>query len=104
MYIDFSKKLNDLINVYFRAEKNEDMEIKIAGDAQERALMMPLLYLDECEQTREQIAGDITSVVDQFHANEKDETILNPAMRMKPLDVVKVLMGIMSTRESVKRF
>ena len=30
--------------------------------------------------------------------------ILNPSNRMKPLDVVKVLMGIMSTRESVTRF
>ena len=30
--------------------------------------------------------------------------MLDPANRMKPLDVVKVLMGILSSRESVKRF
>ena len=65
---------------------------------------MPLLYIDDCEATRAQVSNDMTSVVDQFHRNEKPETILNPAMRMKPLDVVKVLMGIMSSRESVKRF
>lgn len=29
---------------------------------------------------------------------------MDPANRMKPLDAVKVLMGIQSTRESVKRF
>ena len=65
---------------------------------------MPLLYIDDNEETRDKVANDMTSVVDQFHKNEKEETILNPASRMKPLDVVKVLMGIMSSRESVKRF
>ena len=64
MYTDFSLRLNDLINVYFRAEKDEDMEIKIAGDAQERALMMPLLYIDESEETRNEVAEQMTSVVD----------------------------------------
>jgi len=104
MYTDFSLRLNDLINIYFRAEKNEDMEIKIAGDAQERALMMPLLYVDESEETRNEVADQMTSVVDSYHRAEKASTILNPAMRMKPLDVVKALMGIYSNRESVKRF
>ena len=33
MYLDFSQKLNCLINTYFGAERNEDIEIKIAGDA-----------------------------------------------------------------------
>ena len=43
-------------------------------------------------------------VLESFHNSEKQQKILNPANRMKPLDVVKVLMGIHSNRESVKRF
>lgn len=31
MYIGFSKKLNDLINLYFQGRKDEDIELKIAG-------------------------------------------------------------------------
>ena len=30
--------------------------------------------------------------------------MLDPANRLKPLDVTKVLMGIMSSRDNVKRF
>jgi len=104
MYTSFSKSLNELINLYFRAERDEDMEIKIAGDAVERSQMMPLLYIDDCEETKSQVRDDMLRVLHQFHDDEKANTILNPANRMKPLDVVKVLMGIRSSRESVKRF
>ena len=34
----------------------------------------------------------------------KRNKIANPANRMKPIDVVKVLMGIRSTREAVQRY
>jgi hypothetical protein len=43
-------------------------------------------------------------VLKSFHRGAKPSSILNPTNRMKPLDVVKVLMGIFSTRESVSRF
>lgn len=32
MYLGFSQRLNDLINLYFQAGRNEDVELKIAGD------------------------------------------------------------------------
>lgn len=66
--------------------------------------MMPLLYIDDTEDTRSRIESDMTNVLSSFHASEKDSHILNPANRMKPLDVVKILMGIFSSRESVTRF
>jgi hypothetical protein len=44
------------------------------------------------------------NVLESFHNSEKAGHILNPANRMKPLDVVKILMGIFSSRESVTRF
>lgn len=46
MYVNFSKELNDLINLYFSIENEEDMEIQVAGGEQERNDMMPLLYID----------------------------------------------------------
>ena len=45
-YKGFSVQLNQLINKYFAIEKEEDMEIEIAGNEQERNEMMPLLYVD----------------------------------------------------------
>ena len=103
MYVENSHKLNELINQYFRASRGEDIEIKIAGNEQERACMMPLLYVDD-EQTKKNIQTDVWDVLQSFHHGEKPNTILNPANRMKPLDVLKVLMGIMSGREAVSRF
>jgi hypothetical protein len=32
MYLDFSQKLNDLINLYFQAKQGDDIELKIAGN------------------------------------------------------------------------
>ena len=46
----------------------------------------------------------MSNVLDSFHSSEKDSHILNASNRMKPLDVVKILMGIFSSRESVTRF
>ena len=80
------------------------MEHKIAGNADERSLMMPLLYVDDSEDTKPKIESDMINVLESFHNSEKSSQILNPANRMKPLDVVKVLMGIFSSRESVTRF
>jgi hypothetical protein len=80
------------------------MEIKIAGDAEERAMMMPLLYVDDTPDTKSRIERDMSNVLDSFHSSEKADHVLNPANRMKPLDVVKILMGIFSSRESVTRF
>ena len=82
----------------------DDMELKIAGNADERSLMMPLLYVDDSEDTKPKIESDMINVLESFHNSEKSSQILNPANRMKPLDVVKVLMGIFSSRESVTRF
>jgi len=39
--------MNKLINIYFSQERGEDIEIKIAGSAHERGLLMPILYLDK---------------------------------------------------------
>ena len=30
----------------------DDMELKIAGDAEERGLLMPLLYIDDTDDTK----------------------------------------------------
>lgn len=103
MYIDNSHRLNELINTYFSASRGEDIEIKIAGNEAERACMMPLLYVED-EQTKKIITKDVWDVLQSFHRNEKASSCLNPANRMKPLDVLKVLMGIMSSREAVSRF
>lgn len=92
------------MNLYFSARKEDDIELKIAGNAEERALMMPLLYIEGDAQAKQQIAGNIETILSDFHHGEKATLMLKPANRMKPLDVVKVLMGIPSSRESVNRF
>ena len=80
------------------------MELKIAGNADERALMMPLLYIDDSPEVKPRVERDMINVLESYHNAEKANHILNPNNRMKPLDVVKVLMGIFSSRESVTRF
>jgi hypothetical protein len=57
--------------------------------------MMPLLYIED-EETKKSIQVDLKGVLQQFTTGNAQ------APRMKPLDVVKVLMGIMSERDSVK--
>jgi hypothetical protein len=80
----------------------EDIELKIAGNQYERSLMMPLLYIED-EETKTQIARDITQLLETY-TRGNPATKEAPAPRMKPLDVVKVLMGIRSERDSVKQF
>ena len=106
MYIDFSKRLNTLINLYFQGRKGEDIELKIAGSQEERALMMPLLYIED-EQTREDLSRDMKELLDDYTGPSnklKRNKLMNPSSRMKPIDVVKVLMGIRSTREAVQKY
>lgn len=106
MYIDFSKKLNNLINLYFQGRRGEDIELKIAGSHEERALMMPLLYIED-EQTEADLSNDIIELLDDYTGpinTLKRNKLMNPASRMKPIDVVKVLMGIRSTREAVQKY
>lgn len=42
---DSTNKINDLINLYFKITDETDMEIQLAGDEQERDLMMPFLRI-----------------------------------------------------------
>jgi|APSaa5957512535_1039671.scaffolds.fasta_scaffold222648_1 hypothetical protein len=68
--------------------------------------MMPLLYIED-EQTKKELTQDITDLLDDYVGplnKVKRNKVMNPANRMKPIDVVKVLMGIRSTREAVKRY
>ena len=67
---------------------------------------MPLLYLegDGNERARDSISNDMNALLKNFHDGEEESRILLPSNRMKPLDIVKVLMGINSQREAVKRY
>lgn len=106
MYIDFSKRLNTLINLYFQGRKGEDIELKIAGSQEERALMMPLLYIED-EETSERLSEEMKDLLDDYTGPTnklKRNKLMNPSHRMKPIDVVKVLMGIRSTREAVQKY
>ena len=70
------------------------MEIEIAGNEQERDDMMPLLYIDSSSRERAELESEIKQVLKDFHHGTSASAWLDPAARMKPLDVVKVLMGI----------
>lgn len=70
------------------------MEIEIAGNEQERDDMMPLLYIDSSSRERAELESEIKQVLKDFHHGTAASAWLDPAARMKPLDVVKVLMGI----------
>lgn len=56
--------------------------------------MMPLLYIDrdDCEHEKDAIY----EVLDAAHSGESEESLEKVSNRMKPIDVVKVLMGIHS--------
>ena len=103
IYLNYSRMLNELINTYFSIESEKDMEIQIAGSEQERNEMMPLQYLGTHREKNE-VESDIRTVLASFHDGMAASSWLDVSNRMKPLDVCKVLMGIRSTRESVKRF
>lgn len=97
----FSVKINELINRYFSANY-DDVEIAVAGGEKERNETMPLLYVDrdDCEHEKDAIRD----VLDEAHSGESDEALEKVGNRMKPIDVVKVLMGIHSQKEHIKRF
>jgi len=103
MYVNFSQELNDLINLYFSIENEEDMEIQVAGGEEERNAMMPLLYIDNAREKSE-LVSEINSVLREYHYGQKAEALMDSDNRLKALDVTKVLMGIMSSRENIKRF
>jgi len=102
-YKGFSVQLNGLINKYFAIENEEDMEIAIAGTEQDRNDMMPLLYIDS-HRDKAALESEIKRILRDYHHGTKDTHCIDPNNRMKPLDVTKVLMGIQSVRENVKRF
>lgn len=103
MYLGFSRQLNDLLNLYFSVENELEIELKIAGDEEEKQRLMPLLYIDT-ERDKAELSSEIKMILKEYTRGQKDAMILNPLNRMKPLDVTKVLMGIRSSRENVKRF
>ena len=81
------------------------MEIKIAGSEQERNLMMPLAYInDETPREKAELNSMIKKVLREYHHGMSETSWMDPNNRMKPLDVTKILMGIHSSRENVKRF
>ena len=107
-------QLNDLINTYFRTENEgkltfhdlillETMEVEIAGSVEERNALMPLLYIDSHKEKAE-LGAQVKQILRDFHHGTTSNQWMDPSNRMKPLDIVKVLMGINSSRESVKRF
>ena len=107
----FSVKINELINAYFGANYGkfefkltflDDVEIAVAGSEQDRNQMMPLLYVDRDDCEEEKTA--IRDVLDAAHSGETDQALEKIGNRMKPIDVVKVLMGIHSQKEHIKRF
>lgn len=79
----------------------ESMEVDIAGSCEERNALMPLLYIEESRQKTD-LEMQVKQVLKDFHHG--GQSMLSAENRMKPLDVVKVLMGIQSSRECVKRF
>lgn len=62
---------------------------------------MPLLYIDS-HRVKAEMTGEINKILKDFHHGSV--SMLDSANRMKPLDVTKVLLGIQSSRECVKRF
>ena len=63
--------------------------------------MMPLLYISQ-DRDKAKVESEIKTLLREYH---EDGSNSNEAQdRMKPLDVVKVLMGIYSDRANVKRF
>lgn len=66
MYLEFSAALNELINTYFMIEKEEDMEIQIAGSEEERNLMMPLLYI-ESHRGKNELESEIKKILKDYH-------------------------------------
>jgi len=64
---------------------------------------MPLIYIKNDESIRPGIEQDMNSLLEEYHRGGEQD-YQNYANRMKALDIVKVMMGINSDREIVKRF
>lgn len=64
---------------------------------------MPTLYVDT-HRDKAELEGQIRSVLKSYHNGMAASKMMDINNRMKPLDVTKVLMGIRSVRENVKRF
>lgn len=103
MYLEFSRQLNKLINIYFSITDEAQMEISVAGSEEERNLLMPTAYIDTHREKAE-LESEIRKVLKSYHHGMAASSWLDPSNRMKPLDVTKVLMGIRSKRENVMRF
>lgn len=82
MYVNFSQELNDLINLYFSIENEEDMEIQVAGGEEERNAMMPLLYIDNAREKSE-LVSEINSVLREYHYGQKAEALMDSDNRLK---------------------
>jgi hypothetical protein len=61
---------------------------------------MPILYVND--ENKKELEENMIAVLESAH--DDIDAIKDVSNRMKPLDVVKVLMGIHSNRECVKRF
>lgn len=46
MYLEFSRQLNKLINIYFSITDESEMEVQVAGTEEERNALMPTAYVD----------------------------------------------------------
>lgn len=102
MYKGFSKQLNELINLYFSVMDEDTLEIQIAGDAEERQIMMPVQYIVS-HRDKSDIEAEIRILLKSFHEDTKTSSC-EASDRMKPLDVVKIMMGVYSERANVKRY
>eukprot|EP00347_Sterkiella_histriomuscorum_P010247 403377026 len=100
MYKGFSNQLNDLINLYFSIENEDDMEVQVAGDEEKRNEMMPLIYINS-HRDKASVESEIKSLLKEFH---EQSSSLEANDRLKALDVVKILMGIYSDKPSIKRY
>ena len=79
------------------------MEVQVAGSIEERNSLMPTLYVDT-HRDKAELEGQIRQILKSYHAGMPSSKWMDPSNRMKPLDITKVLMGIRSVRENVKRF
>ncbi len=80
----------------------ETLEVQIAGDDEERRIMMPVNYIDS-HRDKTEIETEIKILLKSFHEDTKTSAH-EACERMKPLDVVKIMMGVYSERANVKRY
>lgn len=68
MYLEFSEALNALINAYFCIEREEDMELQIAGSEEDRDAMLPLLFVST-HREKSEIESEIKRILKDYHHN-----------------------------------